>query len=592
MNKKYEKHILILTFFILCYPIVSFSQNRKKTDSLLKVLERNNLSITEKAILFETISYYHPKLDSALYFAKKALTLFIELKDDIRQAGALEEIGSIEQRLGNSTKSLQVIFKSLSIYERLNLVENQAALHTQIATHYVNEKEYTRALNYLEKSLTIYNRFNFKRKYLLTLVNLGEVYRLSGNLNKAESTFLKVLKLNQGTYKPILGYSFGNLGMVYASKNLLKEAKIKLNKAINILSDFEDYYSVSIYLAELGQVHKKEKKYNIAEAKLTQAFEMAKNTGLKEQIRDFSKMLVVLNKEKKDFEKAFNYQEIYQIYQDSLINKGNIKKIEHIKSEYEINKRETEIQRINEISTNRKNIAIGLAFGILLFAVLSYLLYKLYKHIQLTNIKLSKREEEKALLLKELNHRVKNNLQMISSLLNLQSGSLTQESAKQIIASGRERVEALSLVHKKLYQEGIETKVNVKDYVEELVLNLIDSYHIPIETKFLITPIHLAVDKAIPIALIINELVTNAIKYAYNGINSPKLRVLIEEKKEGLRMEVSDNGIGILEKEKNKVGSLGLKLILSLTEQLNGTLSTENNCGTYWSFIFRYNSNL
>lgn len=579
------KCISFLIFFFLFFAI-SFSQNRHKTDSLLTILKVDHLTKKDRAIALEELSFYHPKLDSALYFANESLSLSKELKDKLLQAEAYEGISMIEQRFANNSQSLDAAFKALLIYQEFGLKNKEAAIHTQIAANYLSEKDYTFAIDYYKKAHKIYKEFSkSKEGETLTLINLGEAYRLSGNFTEAERCFLKVLDLNKVINNDvILGYTSGNLGMVYSSQNQLEKGKEEIEKAISILSKLEDHYSESIYIAELGQIYRKENNYLLADNKLTQAFKIAKNNGLKEQIRDFSKMLVVLNEERRDFEKAFNYQEIYQTYQDSLINRDNIKKIEQLKSKNEIDKREFEIKRINEVSNNRKSVAIGLSFGVLLFAIFSYVLYNLNKRIQQTNISLSKREEEKALLLKELNHRVKNNLQMISSLLNLQSRSLTQEKAKQLIKSGRERVEALSLVHRKLYQEGIETKIVVRSYVEELVLNLINSYDIDIEPEFIISEIDINVDKAIPLALIINELVTNSIKYAYHNIAKPKLLILIEEKDNGLYMQISDNGIGITKKEKNKNGSLGLSLITSLTEQLEGTVKTENSNGTHWFF--------
>ncbi|WP_299223914.1 histidine kinase dimerization/phosphoacceptor domain -containing protein [uncultured Psychroserpens sp.] len=559
-------------------------------DSLIKTLNETEWSKKEEAILLETISFYHPKLDSALYFAKKSLKLSKELNDPILKAEALEGIALIEQRLGNDTQSLEATFEALTVYEKLNLVERQAALQTQIATYYIGEEEYVLAINYLEKAFEIYEASDNNINKALTLINLGESYRLSNKINQAEEAFDKVLQLNEKLDNDvILGYSLGNLGIVYSDKGEIGKSKEALNKAIKILTELNDDYSVSIYLSELGLIYKDENNYDLAESKLIEAYKMAEKAGLKEQIRDFSALLVNLYETKRDYQKALIYQKVYQIYQDSLVNKINIKKIEQLKAGYEINQRESEIKRINEISNNRKNIAFGLAFGIFSLAVLMFLLYKAYKKIRIVNKDLSKqkkdiseREQEKALLLKELNHRVKNNLQMISSLLNLQSSTITDDSAKEVIALGKNRVEALSLVHRKLYQEGLETKVEVKTYVEELILNLLHGYATQLEPEFDISPVSISVDKAIPLALIINELVTNAIKHAYIDIVDPKLKIVIHHQYDYFNLEIIDNGKGFDQKERDKTNSLGLKLVLSLIKQLEGTCNTIINGGTHW----------
>ena len=584
------KKQIILFFTLILYVNITCAQNRKKADSLIKILNSQKLSSVQRASVLESIAYNHPNLDSALYFSKESLKLGVEIQNPILQAEAWEQIALTEDRLGNNSQSLQATFKALKIYERLNLTERQAASQTQIATYYLGEREYVLAITYLERARNIYNESDNNFNTALTLINLGEAYRLSGQIEKARTTFEEAIELNKTLSENIvLGYALGNLGMIYSVEGDFKRAEENLEQAIRILTKLEDVFSVSIYLSELGLIYQRENNFDLAETKFLQAYKMAEHSGLKEQVRNFSAMLVALYEEQNSFQKALAYQKIYQTYQDSLVNKTNIKKIEQLKAGYEIDKRESEIERINVISSNRKNISIGLAIGIIIFALLSFLLYKAYKKIGFANKDLSKqkaelslKEQEKALLLKELNHRVKNNLQMVSSLLNLQSNSITDDSAKDLIASGKNRVEALSLVHRKLYQEGIETKVEIKPYVEELVLNLLHGYSANVKPDFDIESINIDVDKAIPLALIINELVTNTIKHAYTNTVNPKLEIIIKEHQNHLNLEVVDNGKGFNNKEREKTNSLGLKLISSLIKQLDGSYKIIVENGTHW----------
>ncbi len=579
-----------LVLIAILFHLLTFAQNPVKTDSLLEMLKKTDLARRDQAKLLEAISFYHPRLDSSLYYAKASLKISSELGDKILMAEAYEGIGNIERRLGNRIKSLEAVYSALKIYEQLDLKEQQAAVFNQIAVHYTEEKEYLLTIEYLEKAYLVYKASDNKINEALTLINLGEAYRLTNNFVKAEDAFHNSLKLNKVLNSDIvLGYSLGNLGMIYAAKNDFDNAKQYLVKAVNILTQLNDDYSVSIYLSELGLIYKKENNYNLAESKLLEAFKMAENAGLKEQIKDFSTMLVALYEEKNNFQKALAYQKIYQTYQDSLVNKSNIKKIEQIKASYEIDKREVEIEKINVISANRKILAISSSIGLIIFAALAFLLYRFSNKVKLSNRKLllqkaeiTQKEKEKSLLLNELNHRVKNNLQIVSSLLNLQSNTVTDVAAKEFINSGKNRVEALSLVHRKLYQEGIETKVEVKPYVEELVLNLLHVYNTNLKPEFNIAPISIGVDKAIPLALIINELVTNTLKHAFTSIANPKLDILIKQQQNYLCLEVFDNGRGFSKEESTKVDSLGLKLISSLVNQLDGTYKTFFESGTRW----------
>ncbi len=588
MYRKQSKRLFLI---ILLFFNLSFSQNMKKADSLLHILETRSLSKKEQAKTLRLIAFFHTDLNAALLSAKQSLEIATEIGDPIFQAEALEEISHLERRLGNNSQSFDASLEALQIYELEGLKERQAASYNQIASNYMVDKDYHLAIDYLKKATVIYTNSNELINQASTILNLGEAYRLEGHLDSAVTSFQETLKLNDLIKNDLIeGYSLGNLGMVYSAQNNLASAKENLDKAIIILAKLGDSYSTSIYLAELGEVYAKETAWTLAEEKYQEALAMAKQAGLKEQIRDFSAMLSGFYEKQQQYSQALQYQKLFQIYQDSLVNKENIQKIEQLKSGYEIDKRESEIGLLNRINSNQRYAVVLLITGILLVLFFVYLLYSGNKKIKKVNSILShqkdmitKREQEKALLLRELNHRVKNNLQMISSLLNLQSNELTGLAAKDAIVSGKYRVEALSLVHRKLYQEGVDTRIFIKEYIEELVLGLFHGYGAKFKPEFNIDNISIHIDMAIPLALIINELITNALKYAYNDINHPILKIIIAQKTKGhLRIQVLDNGVGFETIEGEKSNSFGIKLIRSLVEQLEGTIKKTTSNGTHW----------
>ncbi|WP_271766483.1 tetratricopeptide repeat-containing sensor histidine kinase [Aquimarina algiphila] len=592
IRSRYNIHLisfLLCSFFLNCLHVVA--QNNHITDSLLTVLQQENLSKREQALVLKAIVSNHPELDSGSQYANQFLQIAIEINDPILQAEAWEEIWHIEDRLGNSSQSLNAALKALRIYEKLNLTERQGASYAQIAAHYVGEKEYTSAITYFKRADSIYTKSKNTIQKALTLINLGETYRLSNHLDDAKASFIEVINLNKVIQNNLIqGYAVGNLGMVYTTQNEFILAKDNLHEAINILNKLGDSYSTSIYLAELGGIHQKENESKFAEEKFLQALTMAKQAGLKEQIRDFSIMLVNFYETQQQYPRALEYQKLFQVYQDSLVNKENVQKIEQLKSGYEIDKRESEISLLNTINTNQKNLVFILAAGVFLLLFFAYLLYRGNTKIKKANYILldqkeiiSKREQEKALLLKELNHRVKNNLQMVSSLLNLQGHELTGHPAKEAIVSGQSRVEALSLVHRKLYQDGVDTRIMIKEYIEELVLGLFHGYNAKFKPNFDIANISIHIDMAIPLALIINELITNSLKYAYENTTDPMLKVaLTNDTKDRLHIQVIDNGVGFTTIQTKKNNSFGIKLINSLIQQLEGTIKKTGNEGTHW----------
>lgn len=570
---------------------ICFSQNARKIDSLILLLNNENLSVEEQTAKLKTIAHYHPELSEALKYAKRLLVLAEDIKSSSLRAEAYEEISHIERQLGNNSASLKATLNALQIYESEGMLDRLAASYNQLATNYMSDENYNTAITYLKKAEKIYSDSDHIQNHILTILNLGEAYRLAKHLDSATTSFQQTLQLNKTLNNTIIqGYSQGNLGMVYNAQNKLTLAEENLNDAIAILSPLKDYYSSSIYIAELGTVYNKRGRYNDAKNQFLKALTMAKQAGLKEQIRDFSAQLSMFYEKRTQYEQALNYQKLFQVYQDSLVNKENVQKIEQLKAGYEIDKRESKIGLLNTINTNQKNWVIALGIGISLLLLFAYLLYSGNKKIKTANTILSaqkdiisKREQEKAMLLRELNHRIKNNLQMISSLLNLQSHELTGHPAKEAIIAGKHRVEALSLVHRKLYQEDLDTRIMLKDYIEELVLGLFHGYDASFKPNFEIDNISVSLDTAVPLALVINEIITNALKYAYKNIDSPKLKLIMAGDQNYLDIQIIDNGIGFNTNEAEKNNAFGIKLIYSLIEQLEGVVKKlDSKIGTHW----------
>ncbi|NOZ62180.1 MAG: PAS domain S-box protein [Calditrichaeota bacterium] len=200
--------------------------------------------------------------------------------------------------------------------------------------------------------------------------------------------------------------------------------------------------------------------------------------------------------------------------------------------------------------------------------------------------------KEKIVLLKEIHHRVKNNLQVISSLLYLQSKYVKDDQALKVFEESRHRVRSMSLVHEKLYQSQNLAQIPFKNYIVDLARYLFRSYNadpfkIRLETD--IADVALSVDIAIPCGLLINELISNAIKYAFPNQRKGmiKIKLVHDNKNHVFELAIRDNGVGIGDylKEPTK-SSLGLQLVDTLVDQINGKMEIETDEGT--AFIIRF----
>lgn len=202
--------------------------------------------------------------------------------------------------------------------------------------------------------------------------------------------------------------------------------------------------------------------------------------------------------------------------------------------------------------------------------------------------------KEKEVLLKEVHHRVKNNLQIISSLLSLQMHGVSDKSTLDFFADNTRRIKSMALVHETLYQSKNISEVNFAGYLHALIGSVKDSYRNEKTINvFLEAESHnLKIDTAIPCGLIINELITNSYKYAFNGkpggeINLRFTKDKAKGKSGNYKLSVKDNGVGLPEKfDINKSTTLGLQLVTILTEQLDGTLSLESKEGASFTIDF------
>ena len=210
--------------------------------------------------------------------------------------------------------------------------------------------------------------------------------------------------------------------------------------------------------------------------------------------------------------------------------------------------------------------------------------------------KIKELEKEKSLLLKEIHHRVKNNLQVISSLLNLQSIYIQDPTAKQAVQAGQHRVKTMALIHQRLYQGENLTSIEMKAYLRDLCKSLwatlgISQHEVAYSCSM--EELELDVDTAIPIGLIVNELVTNSLKFAFPEKTGGSICVILKEDRERsvMRLEVKDDGIGI-NKSLSAGGthSFGSQLVELLCQQLGASLEIHGEHGTHTIMEFETES--
>ncbi|MBI9110401.1 response regulator [Maridesulfovibrio ferrireducens] len=196
---------------------------------------------------------------------------------------------------------------------------------------------------------------------------------------------------------------------------------------------------------------------------------------------------------------------------------------------------------------------------------------------------------EKEVMLKEIHHRVKNNLQVISSLLSLQSGYTDDNKASNLLRECQHRVRSMAMLHERLYRSDDLSRIDMREYAFTLMNFLLRSYSIDdkVQPQFDINDVHLGIDSAIPCGLIINELLSNSLRHAFPDNREGILFVSMSREGDNINLTVSDNGIGLPDDFKiGNTKTLGMTLVETLAQQLSGKLIIKKTNGTSFQIIF------
>lgn len=298
------------------------------------------------------------------------------------------------------------------------------------------------------------------------------------------------------------------------------------------------------------------------------------------------------------YDKANSKYKQYYTVKDSTENLYQAQQVQTLEARFLKAEQEKEIANLelsNQLAGGKiKNQRKALLLGATALAILAGLLtwvYRLFKvnkknkeQLADNNKVIKKALEEKNTLLQEIHHRVKNNLQVISSLLSLQSRLVTDEAAIEAINASKGRVQSMSLLHQNLYQDKNLKGVDMQVYFENLVENLFHTYKISeeqIQFEAHIDQLNLDIDTVVPLGLITNELITNSLKHAFTEMEEGLLKLRLHQENDQLILEVADNGKGLSEnKIPLKEGSLGAKLIHSFAEKLDAQLTVDGQQGT------------
>jgi two-component sensor histidine kinase len=424
--------------------------------------------------------------------------------------------------------------------------------------------------------------------------------------DSAFSDYALAIRLSgpSGTSLADLGHLYNNISQIYAEyKKDYPMALHFLQKAIAYNLQHNNPRSLSFNYCYIADVYDKmgDKQQSLVYACKT--LTLARQLHSPERLVNAYSQLSESYKYMGRFDSALYYNTLYHALSDSLENLDKTRQIADMQAKYESVKKEAEIQSLNVEKAqlvairNAKNRQIlVLAAGLVTVFLVAGLLFWLYKRVNTHKKIITSQSKQLETMMKELHHRVKNNLQVVTSLLNLQAYRLSDDEAIDAIRQSRQRVHAMSLIHQRLYKTGISAFVNIKEYLIELSESLLSTYGYDRKDFDLRVDAHnelLDVDKVLLLGLIVNEIVTNALKYAYKDTTRPSLYIDYAGRKEHIVLSITDNGKDWDEtkwREEEEPfgigGSFGKQLVSNLCRQLKATQELTVGNGTCFTFIF------
>lgn len=572
-----------------------FSQ-QKQYDSALyyyhqAISVKDALKEDVKARVFNGLGVVYSKTgfpDSSIRFYDKALKSFMLNNDTINAANVEANLCIIYKDLGLYEKALEAGFSQLSKFDKQKPNRALASCYTTIAIIFLKNKDYDDALEYHRMALAVRKQIDYQKGVAQSYNNIGETFLEMQLYDSALANLYRSLKTKRSSNnKDDIASTLSNIGDALLSLNRPEAAEPYLIESLAIKKEFDDRTGQVITLNSLARLKLSAQDLKQAERYLDEAETLVRKTGALDRLRQTLELKIRLYKAKGDNAKVLRYSDELFVIKDSLLTVEKIESLLKMQLAYETGAKEQHIvlleqrEKVNQAEIEAKEILIAaLVIGLMLLLVIALLVYKNFRTAQ-------KGKRSVEMLLKELHHRVKNNLQILSSVLSLQSQYLTDENAIHAVKSNEGRIQAMALIHRRLYSENENRSISIKEYVTELIESLVDSYGFHeknLKLNITIQDIQVDVDKAIPLGLILNELVSNAFKYAYSNQNHPELMVSLDcEHRSELRIRIHDNGDGITISDENREGKFGVKMVDTLMKDLKGKYTVEGESGTTYT---------
>ena len=576
-------------------------------------------TITLALMRLTNVYFDNGKYEESYYIAEELLKTIKEINDPKISSEAYRIIGRRYHFRGDYALALEAYLKGLNYFEKINDSIQTGEMYNIIGGVYLNQSDLKKAFYYYNKSLQIQLNKNNKLRIGRGYLNIANVYIAKKEFKQAK-TALDYSLFNYNCVNSFEGKSlvYATVSEIFIEKQLPDSAIHYLLIAHNYLKLVNKYYPLTQIDLNIARLYLSENENIKALTYLNEGIEIGLKTKQNHNLTSLFLLKSELLENQENYKESFLNYKLYKQFSDSVLNESSIKKqaedalkYEYSKKEFQQNleKQKKDLLQKEKDKKNKIIFIFSIAFILSVFILLYYrynLKQKANKKLAIAYSKLEQKNtviqektlaleeslSERELLLKEIHHRVKNNLQIISGLLELQKEELTEEGSKAAFDEGQSRVKSISLIHQNLYQNDDLGSIQFKSFVKELSSQVQDVFE-QLDRKVLVNiemPDKIFdIDTAVPLGLIINELLTNSYKYATEKNKISQISITLEDKGNGdFILIFSDNGKGIKEGVNfENATTLGLRLIKGLASQLGGKASYSNINKSTFTITFK-----
>ncbi len=532
--------------------------------------------------------------DSTILYVKKEMEQAVITNDSAHWATALHDNGFHLSESNQLQNAINSFFEALK-YVKPDAYNTRININNGIGDCYHVMGNDSAALRYFHASKEIASTMSgpkVRREYWLALSSnrISSTLLELGRLDDARIAIQEQMSHAKQTDDTEQRYTaFLNYGMYFTNTKQYDSAEYSFLEGMRIQKKVGRKRAIGIIHYNISGLYNNWKKFSLAFQHADSANRiLTELNSTAWQTKNYHALAVAyagLERYKEAYEMLTRYVEA----NGKIMTADNNQKIAEMQAAYDVDKKDaaiTVLNKENELRNSQRNFFIVAAASLLATAMLVFYLYSQKQKSNMLlfekNGVIEKSLAERETLLKEIHHRVKNNLQIITSLLSLQSKSLVDSAAQGAISESRNRVKSMSLIHEQLYQEDTISGVEMNDYISRLVSSLTSSYGLDterIEIKIESENILLDVDSAIPLGLIINELVSNSMKYAFPNQRSGAILISLKDTMNELLLMVKDDGVG-MDASIKADQSFGLSMVNSLMRKLKAEISIVSQAGT------------